>query len=300
MATFLTVHLPLLLLSDLPKEMTVLIALQAAIVVTLIEAIAIGGFDNFAIPLSVYFLLMKLDSKSVSFLATQISVQILLIAAVIAFCLRFRFFAISSGIVYHLFLFAAFTLCGPWWALPPILAMIVFARWRRRSDLKNPLRHLTNYQLLSALYVCFAPVSITFINNFLTTFFGLHGRMLDDEIFFGLYAGAVSASASLSLVTLRRQFKRNGGEINEQARILFCTSLISFVLIVPLSLVVTNHGSSLAHWCLAAGFAFFAPLFHFVFWHRRQDHALSYLAFQALSLSACMVVSSSVLIAFAL
>jgi len=297
LATFLTIHLPLLLLSEMPRELTVVIALQIAIVVTLIEAIAISGFDNFAIPLSVYFLLIKLDDKSTLFVSTQIAFQLLLILGLIIFCLRFRYFSLSAAIVNHLVLFAAFALGGPWWILPPILAMIVFARWRRRSDGKNPMRLVPNYQLLSALYVCFVPTSIIFINNFLLTFFHMQGRLFDEDVFYGLYAGAVSASASLSLVTLRKNFDKHGDRVGQQARILFCTSLFSFVMIVPISLALPGYGWSLSHWLAAFCFAFCAPLIHFIFWYRKHEHSISYLAFQALSLSACVVISSSVLLA---
>lgn len=300
LATFLTIHLPLLLLSNLPKEMTVLIALQIAIVVTLIEAIAINGFDNLAIPVSVYFLLIKLDDKTVSFLSLQILVQIALIAAVIIFFLRYKYFSLSALIVSHLLLFAAYSLCGPSWLVPPVLAMIAFARLRRHHDEKHPEQSLCHYQLMSAAYVCFAPVLIIFTNNFLTTFFKMQGRLIDDEIFFGLYAGAVSASVSLSMVTLRSGFKRNGGKFSEQARVLFGTTLFSFLLIVPASLVVSQHASSIAHWTLSALFAFGGPFSHLILWHRKHEHELSYIAYTAVSLGVSMVLSSSLLIVFAL
>lgn len=296
LATFLTIHLPLLLMTNLPREITVLVALQIAIVVTLIEAIAIHGFDNIAIPLSVYFLLIKLTDKTIMHTASQITVQLILIIALLVFCKRFKYFSLSAGIVGHLFIFTCYALGGAITLPPALLAMIAFGRGKRRADKKQCNIQLSRYQMTSIAYVCFAPLAIIFIDNILKTFFKINGHLIHDHIFFALYLGSLSASVALSLVTLNQQFKENRNHFLTQANILLRSSFIPFFVIVPVSLSCAGYGSSLEHWLIATGFALLAPFIHLLFWHQ-QKQQVSYLAFQALSLGTCAILSSTLLIA---
>lgn len=63
-STFLTVHLPLLFLMDISPLPSILIALNIAFLVTIVEAVCRNGRDNILIPLSTYCLLSHLIGAS--------------------------------------------------------------------------------------------------------------------------------------------------------------------------------------------------------------------------------------------
>lgn len=296
LATFLTIHLPLLLLSDLPKGQTVAIAVQMAILVTLIEAISINGIDNFAIPVSVYFFLIKLDDKAVPFIGIQIVVQLLLIAALVAYCARYKYFSLSAGIACHLCLFASYALCEPTWLVPPIVGLLLFAAARKAAEKKHVVE-ASRYQLMAMIYISIAPLLIVFVHNYFLTFFPLHGRMMDEQYFYALYVGAICATASLSVVTLRTRFRKNN-TIGQHVHLLLCTSIRAFLVVAPISLAVQGHFTSLIHWILVLAFVIIAPVVHVAFWYRHEQ-PFGYLSSQAITMSASIVISSSLMMLFA-
>jgi dolichol kinase len=71
-STFLTVHLPLLFLSNVSPLRSILTALNIAILVTIVEALCRNGRDNVLIPLSTYCLLRHLTGASQTLLVQEL------------------------------------------------------------------------------------------------------------------------------------------------------------------------------------------------------------------------------------
>lgn len=123
---FLALHLPMLLMTDLPREVTVLSALLVAMLVTGFEAISLRGTDNLFIPIAVCFVLAKITTKPVAEIAYQNLSFILIFAVIGIVSWKFRSFNTGGMIAIVLFTFATWSLGSRRWALPVMLAIAAF------------------------------------------------------------------------------------------------------------------------------------------------------------------------------
>jgi len=123
---FLAIHLPTLLLGDFPRAVTVLAALQVALLVTGFEAISLGGRDNLFVPLGVVVILARMSGKSTVELAFQ-SLSLLAIFALIAIIgWRRRSLDVGGAIAFTLFAYGVWAL-GNWqWTLPLVIGLLLF------------------------------------------------------------------------------------------------------------------------------------------------------------------------------
>jgi dolichol kinase len=87
-STFLIVHLSLSFLSDIDHLRSVIIALQIALIVSIVEAVSRKGIDNLLIPLTTFFLLLHLSNSSTFLIINE---TIVLFVAGIAFLLVLNF-----------------------------------------------------------------------------------------------------------------------------------------------------------------------------------------------------------------
>ncbi len=88
--TFLTVHLPLLFLSDFEPIQSVLIAIHIAIVTTFVEAVSGNGIDNLFVPLISFGLLLHLSQISTGLIAGELLSMVLFALGFLLRCLIFR------------------------------------------------------------------------------------------------------------------------------------------------------------------------------------------------------------------
>jgi len=115
---FLAVHLPVLLLTDLPRAVCVLASLHVAVLVTGLEAIALRGTDNLWVPLGVMYILVKITAQPLEEVIYQ-NVSLLLIAAGIALAsARVPLFQAGASLVVMLYVYGCWALGGWHWALP--------------------------------------------------------------------------------------------------------------------------------------------------------------------------------------
>jgi phytol kinase len=82
---FFAVHVPLLLFSQLSRPQTLLVALDIALVVTLLEAVSCRGLDNLVIPLGVLLLLHIYTALPVSYLVYRLIGAIVLLVLVLLY-----------------------------------------------------------------------------------------------------------------------------------------------------------------------------------------------------------------------
>jgi phytol kinase len=127
---FLAIHLPMLLLTDLPRETCVLAALLVAVLVTGFEAISLQGADNLFVPLGVVIILGKITTKPLSEIVFQnISLAAIILAAVLL-VLRFPVFNVGGTIVVILYAYGNWAL-GSWhWALPIFAGLLIYVPLR--------------------------------------------------------------------------------------------------------------------------------------------------------------------------
>ena len=127
LATFLMVHLGLLLYTPTGRLESVLIALLIAILVTAFEAISLGGADNLFIPLSVFFLLAKNIAKTPEELGWQFLIQAGILALTYAIASPAKKLGGTGILVLALFAYAIVTLANPYWCLPLLVGTILIA-----------------------------------------------------------------------------------------------------------------------------------------------------------------------------
>ncbi|MDP8247302.1 MAG: hypothetical protein P9M00_04130 [Candidatus Tritonobacter lacicola] len=123
---FLAIHLPMLLMTDIPRATCVLAALLVAVLVTGFEAISLGGADNLFVPLGVCVILSKITSKPL----TEVVYQNLSLAG-LCLCVsllvwRVRSFNVGATIALVLFTYGAWSLGSELWALPILLGIFAY------------------------------------------------------------------------------------------------------------------------------------------------------------------------------
>ncbi len=122
-ATFLCIHIPLLLLTDIGRGESLLIALLIGILVMIVEAIAWRGLDNLFIPLCVCIFLNVYDGYSVSQILARI--VFILIIIVVLFFVRSRSKLDDASILGASLVTYLVTTVGGWqWGVPPVILFV--------------------------------------------------------------------------------------------------------------------------------------------------------------------------------
>ena len=196
--TFVGVHLPLLLLTDTPRAASVLIAVQIALLVTLLEAISLRGNDNLVVPLATYFFLVKMTSRSAEWMAVQLASQLAIFGSLIVLVWRRRLLSASGTAAASLFFYGAWSLGGPEWVVAPAAALGVFA-WIYKRRPPVSAEPDARYQVLAVFYTTVVAVCLFALNNAVETTQWLPALRNQDP-FYPLYLGAVAAH--LAMVTL--------------------------------------------------------------------------------------------------
>jgi phytol kinase len=120
---FLAIHLPLLLMTDLPRPVCVLAALHVAILVTGFEAIALGGSDNLWVPLGVVYVLGKVTNQPLGEVIFQNASLALICLAIAAMVRWVRLFNAGASIALTLYAYGTWALGGPRWAVPVFVGL---------------------------------------------------------------------------------------------------------------------------------------------------------------------------------
>lgn len=159
--TFLCVEIPLLLMTNLGKPETILLALIVALLVTGFELIALSGTDNLFIPLGVFYIANRLPGYPFAvYLNTlfELGLSVVLVVALTGWNKSLR---IGWKITMILFLFASQALCGVWWAVSATVFVVIlaalyfyYAKTGRRESL----------EVTAALKVSVLPVIPIFIS----------------------------------------------------------------------------------------------------------------------------------------
>ena len=153
-ATFLTVHLPLLLFTTTGEWQCVLIALTAAVVVTLLEAGAWRGLDNLLIPVGTCLILRSSAGRPVGELATLLALTLVLFAFMVLFRRRtnLRDSAVVAGMCIAFF---CFYMAGWVWFVAPLTTFVSYTfLWpstrvtRRRTQDMSAVISVTGVGLL--------------------------------------------------------------------------------------------------------------------------------------------------------
>jgi dolichol kinase len=163
-ATFLCVHLSLLLMTSIDKMSSIVIALVIAMLVTGFEAISTGGSDNIFVPVGTYYILGKMTPQALAVSIEDLWKLLVMIAVTIPISLKSRLLKTSGLIGMVLLNYTAWVLCDFYWFLPLLLAQIMLyflaAYFRRRVDTE-----ITGHQIGVLVYSAIIPIALIFISN---------------------------------------------------------------------------------------------------------------------------------------
>lgn len=165
MATFLCVHIPLLLMTDLERLHTVLLALIISILVSGFEAISLSGADNIFIPIGTYFVLNKMTSKPLDDIILQTRNLLLVIFAVSLLSIPLKILKPSAIIGLVLLNYAAWSLCDIYWLIPLLLAQFLYLVSVVILNRKGNHKRMPVFQIRAIMYTGILPAILVFTAN---------------------------------------------------------------------------------------------------------------------------------------
>jgi dolichol kinase len=202
LTTFLGVHLPILLLTDVDRAVSVLVALQVALLVTFLEAVSLRGNDNLLVPLATFYFLVKMTPRDADFLLAQFLGQLVIVAAVGWIAWRSHLLSVSGALAATLFFYGAFALGGPEWTVAPAMSLAIFLHFYSRSR-RAPGSTTPSYQVLAVFYVSAVPLAAYFLNNTLETLVSAPAPLAAGDLFYPLYVGALAAQVAALVLVFR-------------------------------------------------------------------------------------------------
>jgi phytol kinase len=240
LTTFLAVHLPLLLATDVGRAAAVLIAAQIALTVTIFEGISPGGSDNLVVPLATYFLLATMTPRDSEHIARQLGAQLVITLLVGLLAWRFRFVALSSAMGLALVLYGAYSLGGVEWIVAPALAVLCFAGFYLVARRAEPEAG-AGYHIRTLFYVAGIPTLLFFLNNGVERLLPrVHAAAPDP-----LYVPYVGVVAGQLAMTLFAHLQRVPDERRRAPTALAAAgAVVGFLVVVPASLGVGSAGVS--------------------------------------------------------
>jgi dolichol kinase len=249
LTTFLVTHLPLLLLAGTDPLLSVLIAVQLAILVTQFEAISLRGNDNLVVPLATFYLLIKMTPRGVEHLADQLLAQLVIIAIIGLVAWRVRALTLSGAIALMLFTYGAWGLGGPEWVVAPAVALLGFMAVRQLFPADVPPAD-GRYQVVATFYVCIVAAVLFITNNAVETLIpGVPAALRVADPLYTPYVAVAAAQLALIFIAQLRPF---GAHAPARAATVAGSAAAAYLLVVPLGLVVGTPGITAAGLLLAA------------------------------------------------
>ena len=202
LATFLGVHIPLLILTDIGRFETVMIAMQLALIATCLELIAERGSDNVIIPLAVYYLLVKMTPYGWQWIGWQLLAQLTLLSVVLVIARWNRFLSFAGAIAAHLVLYATFSLGSPTWTPAALLTLIGYLSVMavRRERAKLPAG---GYQVNGVFHMAVVAIVLLLLENSLATLPQLGAPWRGDHPLFGPFIATLAAPLAMTVARVQ-------------------------------------------------------------------------------------------------
>jgi phytol kinase len=230
---FLAIHLPVLLLTDLPRPVCVLAALLVAALVTGFEAISLQGADNLFVPLAVVVILGKITTKPLSEVAFQnVSLLVMCVAVGIAVW-KLKSFNVGGAITFLLFAYGTWSLGNWMWALPVFAGFAGYLLLRRSFA---PPEHLQGVKVRTMMRALLPPFTMLVLANSLRT----------AAPFYAPYLAALSAVMAFSLDEGAFRLERYGAALRALAALVLGVVAWAFVALVPWALKGVHAATLLA------------------------------------------------------
>lgn len=168
--TFLSIQLPLLLLTELPRGTCVLSALLVSLLLTGIEAVSTRGTDNLFIPLFTCYSLLRITTKPPGEIAFQVASLVSMMALLEVFFRRLRLFSIRDSIIFVIFTYAVWSLGSIQWSVPVFACFLFYCLVRvlvpNQRDYQVETTPLLRVILIPLLFLLLANASGRYLEFF--------------------------------------------------------------------------------------------------------------------------------------
>ncbi|HYF03199.1 MAG TPA: hypothetical protein VEC36_07475 [Patescibacteria group bacterium] len=198
LATFIIVHLGLLLLGDLGRVESVVAAFVIASLVTIFEAVSLGGADNLFIPFGTLLLLQKFTPNPADEMFRQLAILTGIFILICVIAQNTRKLSLSGAVGVAMLSYAAWALVDYRWFLPIITGYLLFNY--TNLVIETPHTKQSKFRIRAVFYTAIIPLIWVFVANF----FYFKGRA---HHFLVPYI--VSLAASISIYWERRSRLEN-------------------------------------------------------------------------------------------
>ena len=244
--TFLVVHLPLLLMTDIDRGVSVILAVLISLIVTLLEGVSLRGSDNLIVPMATFYLLMRFTSEGFGIGLTS------------------RFLRTSGVMAATLFFYAVYLFGGAGWITAPAIALIALVAMR--YFLREVVdQYNVQHQVLATLYAVIVILVILIVHDVLPRVMSGPEWLLNGEAFRAPFVGVVVGQLTMMLITQFSPFRPGNREPTSVSMTLGLFAL-ALGLVAPLGLGATG-GIALAPFGTAAAIAALATL---LYWRMRK------------------------------
>ena len=259
--TFLVVHLPLLLMTDIDRGVSVILAVLISLIVTLLEGVSLRGSDNFIVPMATFYLLIRFASEGFGIITTHLLILLSILALVSLFGLTSNFLRASGAMAATLFFYAVYLFGGAGWITAPAIALItlVAVRYLLREVVD---RYNAQHQVLATLYAVIVMMVVLIVHDVLPRVMAGPEWLLNGEAFRAPFVGVVVGQLTMMLVTQFSPF-RPGNREPTSVSVTLGLFALALALVAPLGLGVTG-GLALAPFVTAAAIAALATLLYWL------------------------------------
>lgn len=164
LATFIIVHLGLLLLGGLGRIESVVAAFVIASLVTIFEAVSLGGADNLFIPFGTLLLLQKFTPNPADEMFRQLAILTGIFILICGIAQHTRKLSMSGAVGVAMLSYAAWALVDYRWFLPIITGFVLFNY--TNLIIETPQTKLSKFRIRAVFYTAIIPLIWVFIANF--------------------------------------------------------------------------------------------------------------------------------------
>ena len=259
--TLLVVHLPLLLMTDTDRGVTVILAVLISLIVTLLEGVSLRGSDNLIVPMATFYLLVRFTPEDFGTITMHLFTLLSILAFVSLFGLASHFLRTSGAMAATLFFYAVYLFGGGGWVTAPAIAFttLVALQYILRD---SGVHHDAQHQVLATLYAVIVILVVLIVHDVLPRVMSEPMWLLSGEVFRGPFLGVVIGQLTMMLVTQFKPFHQGNREPTSIPMTLGLLAL-ALGLVAPLGLVATG-GLTLVSFGAAATIAVLATLLYWL------------------------------------
>ena len=259
--TFLVVHLPLLLMTELDRVVCTMLAVLISLIVTLLEGVSLRGSDNVIVPMATFYFLVRFTTENLDVINTHLFTLLAILVLVTLFGFASSLLRTSGVMTATLFFYAVYLFGGAGWLAAPAIALItlVVLRYLLRERVN---RHDAQHQVLATLYAVVVMMVALVVHDVIPRVMSGPEWLLSGDALRAPFVGLVVGQLTMMLVTQLRPFQ-SGSREPTSVPVTLGLFVLAMVLVGPVGLRATG-GIGPQSLFTSACIAGFATLFYWL------------------------------------